>query len=590
LKKRIKKLLLAVSGKKLIFPALVVIETAVLAYFAQSLVFYEFDTTAAAYTLSVEHSDSGLSQETPLAFSYDGENLILNQGDSIPDGCATLYALSPFGTAILSDENMADMDPGFLGSFAAVVPVQVLDITGDGQEENVYFAAKTDILSIQTNASTTPVFRDSLIMLEVGLYNARELIVYYNTKPLAERTVTIRFSDGSTEEYLTEADGRIKGISIREIRKGIAVQYAPNSKNVYVTKYSPEVASIISTAIIPLINTVVLTAAGILLCLFIRRRFRKKDPLLSRLSYGKAGRLSAGRKPASAFMIVRWAVMLLSFFALTWGGALIGYWFENITLPIFSCGRYNPEQLTGSACYYLSHLNLLKDLPIRQVVIFVLSFFIPLVLFGRILCGFVCPMGLVQDGLDKARQATRAEGFALNEKLYGRLSTMKWVFVIFFLGMCFAGLDFCNICPVLTLSPGFSGFKASVYVGGFLMIFALVGSFFKRRFFCNICPLGLIMGLFHKVSLFRLKKDCTACTECGACYAACPMGIKEIYTEREESNVTSINCLMCGECIRQCPEDNALCMTFCGKKIYTASREKFMSQHERRAKEDVKHH
>ena len=36
---------------------------------------------------------------------------------------------------------------------------------------------------------------------------------------------------------------------------------------------------------------------------------------------------------------------------------------------------------------------------------------------------------------------------------------------------------------------------------------------------------------------------------------------------------------MCGECVRCCPENNALAITFCGKKIYTADRMKFMKQY-----------
>ena len=55
------------------------------------------------------------------------------------------------------------------------------------------------------------------------------------------------------------------------------------------------------------------------------------------------------------------------------------------------------------------------------------------------------------------------------------------------------------------------------------------------------------------------------------------MGIKMIYTEREKTDVTDINCIMCGECVRSCPEDNALALAFAGKKFYTASRAGVMS-------------
>ena len=55
------------------------------------------------------------------------------------------------------------------------------------------------------------------------------------------------------------------------------------------------------------------------------------------------------------------------------------------------------------------------------------------------------------------------------------------------------------------------------------------------------------------------------------------MGIRQIYTEREKADVTDMNCILCGECVKKCPEDNALAMTFAGKRIYTASRKQVMS-------------
>lgn len=125
------------------------------------------------------------------------------------------------------------------------------------------------------------------------------------------------------------------------------------------------------------------------------------------------------------------------------------------------------------------------------------------------------------------------------------------------------------------------------------MVIVLVSGFFKRRCFCNICPLGFILGLTHKISLFRLKKDAIACTECGACYEACPMGIKSVFTVREgkgdlrKIDVTTSDCIMCGECVRRCPENKALSITFAGRKVYTADRMKFMKQYTPRVKRDL---
>ena len=286
------------------------------------------------------------------------------------------------------------------------------------------------------------------------------------------------------------------------------------------------------------------------------------------------------RRPSLGFELIRWAVMLSSFVLLIYGGRLIGYAFTNVHLPVLSC-PYNIDQPTEAACYMFSHLaELVVSSPV-EILWFAGSFIVCAVVFGRILCGFVCPLGLVQDVMHELRQALHTEGVPLTEKLYATLRFIKWIILLVFLGIGFIGGDFCHFCPAITLSPALAGFKTSLYFSGFMMTLVLVSGFFKRRLFCNICPMGYMVGLLHKGSLFRLKKDAIACTECGACYEACPMGIKSIFTIREgrdlESiDVTTADCLLCGACIRSCPEDHALFMTLAGKKIYTASRRKLL--------------
>ena len=240
--------------------------------------------------------------------------------------------------------------------------------------------------------------------------------------------------------------------------------------------------------------------------------------------------------------------------------------------------------MTESSCYYLSHLNELFELPWQNILLFLVSTIGFTLILGRAICGFLCPMGLIQDITDKIRQKTKIEGIKMNDKMYEAIAPVKWCMVLIFVGLCFAGGNFCNFCHAVAVSPILAGMSTSLYVSGFLMVLVLMGGFFKRRAFCTICPLGTIMGFFHKISLFRVKKDCQSCTECGACYEACPMGIKMIYTEREKADVTHANCIMCGECVKCCPEDNALSLTFAGKKIYTSSRQKIMSGYEQEGK------
>ena len=331
----------------------------------------------------------------------------------------------------------------------------------------------------------------------------------------------------------------------------------------------------------PLFIILALSAAGIALCVWLRNLLARTDKNYRRFASVHMGK-TTGRLPIqkrSLFMTVRWLIMIVFAFLMIFGGLVFGLRMASISIPVLSC-PWNTEQMAESSCYYLSHLNELVELPIKDILIFAGSTLGSTILLGRVVCGFLCPMGLVQDIMDRIRQKTRIEGVPMNERLYGALTPIKWVMVLLFLGLTFLGGNFCNFCPAVAVSPILAGMSTSLYVSGFLMVFVLIGGFFKRRLWCSVCPLGYLVGLLHKISLFRIKKDCTACTECGACYEACPMGVKMIYTEREKTDVTDANCIMCGECVRKCPEDNALSMTFAGLRLYTASRKRVMSGYE----------
>lgn len=335
------------------------------------------------------------------------------------------------------------------------------------------------------------------------------------------------------------------------------------------------------TKLVPLLIIGLLTAIGIVACIAVRDHLMRRDTL--RGSFATRAPSSKGRvrsRRVSAFMVVRWVCMVGFFVLMVFGGVLLGERYSWISIPVLSCPA-NMSQLTEASCYYLAHLEELADLPLMGVMVFVASTLGFVLVLGRVLCGFACPMGLAQDVMHKIRQATKVEGIAMTERMYQALVPIRWVMLLLMIGLSFVGGNFCNFCPAIALTPVAAGLSVSLYASGFLMVFVLIASFFKRRFFCTICPLGYLMGLAHSVQPFRIKKDCTACTECGACYEACPMGIKQLYTEREQTDVTDISCIMCGECVRCCPEDRALSLTLFGKDIYVSKRSRVVEGYRR---------
>ena len=97
----------------------------------------------------------------------------------------------------------------------------------------------------------------------------------------------------------------------------------------------------------------------------------------------------------------------------------------------------------------------------------------------------------------------RRSGIAMTERMYQALVPIRWVMLLM-IGLSFAGATtFRRRSP---LRPVAAGLSVSLYASGFLMVFVLIASFFKRRFFCTICPLGYLMGLAHRVQPFRIKE------------------------------------------------------------------------------------
>ena len=275
---------------------------------------------------------------------------------------------------------------------------------------------------------------------------------------------------------------------------------------------------------------------------------------------------------------LRWVIMTLSLLFLAFGIRLTGKWLHTTDIPVFSC-PFNTDQVIHSYCYYLSHLNKLVEYhSVKYAITYIIIFIILAIVFGRVFCGFICPMGYLQDIVWKIRDILHIEGFSRKEKFVESIKTARYLVLFVFLSITFFGFDFCSICPAAITTQSIAGFKQVINVGFIFGIILMILGFFMRRFWCNICPLGYLVGVFHKISLFRIKKDCTACTKCRACYEACPMKIKEIYTD-DDKDVTKTECIFCGECIKKCPEDKALSISIGNIKIYTSSRKDFEEYH-----------
>lgn len=571
------------SRKAKIWLAVAAVLLCVLSYFAADLPFFTFDEPLErALLTTVQDGDA-------LSFTYANDALTLHTGGAE----VTVYALTYSGAAVVEGGSAPSFPADSMGSFAAVAAPEIRDADGDGLTETVLAAAKTDMEFTQEYATSFNEFGPEVLSFEAVFEERDHFILRFQGETLTNASVTVIFPNGKKQTSVTDENGLLKGVSLNDVRDGVTFLYRAADGRAYTLAYRVEDNTLLTlrwlSAMQPFLIIVLLSVICILLDVWLRKGLYKKAGMSSGKTRATArdARNGLGR---SGFMTVRWIVMVLSFALLIFGGRLFGNALKSVSLPVFAC-PYNLDQLTEAGCYMFSHLDLLLSSSLGDILWFIGSFLVCAVVFGRLLCGFVCPLGFLQDVAHEARQALHVEGIALNERLYAILRFIKWVMLVIFLGVGLIGGSFCDFCPALAVSPALAGFKTSLYLGGFVMIAVLVSGFFKRRCFCNICPLGYLVGLLHKVSLFKLKKDVIACTECGACYEACPMGIKSIFTVREEKDgkrtvdVTTPDCILCGECVRRCPEDHGLAITFAGMKVYDASRLRFMRDYTPRKEE-----
>ncbi len=564
------------------------------AFFAANFVLYDYHMEVSDYQYAQSEGEKPLSAATSVWFSYgdDGKEVFYGIDEGISEESLTVYALTQTGEISVTYGTENPITEDSLGHFIAALPVAEMDLDGDGETEQVYDYARADFGSNSFNPAPQS-FLSGEIPFELVFTERKYIMVYYGNEILTDAEITVTSYNGETNTYRTDENGWIDGLSIRDIREGFTASYSPDEKTVYRMQYALEDYSYFSVhfwkAQLPLLLVFALAGIGIVAVHLIRNRIKKNNPeykIYSRESVGIYPN-TLHQKTTSKFLMIRWLCLFAGMFLWTYAGKLIhqGQLGNAIAIPVFSC-PFNLDQVVEVPCYYLSHLPYLfsrygEGFPVLNLI-YALTFLGTLLLcflfLGRILCGFLCPAGLLQDLMDKLRRALHIRPIVVTDRINRFLQPIKWVWIVLFLGFIFTGGDFCDICPLKVFTTAQGGFWTNLYLGGFFAVVILVGSFFIKRFWCIICPMGYLMGLFKRFNLFKLKKDCTACTECRACYDACPMRIKSIYTEREKANVQTVDCMLCGECIHKCPEDKALSMTFCGKTIYQSSRKTFMSK------------
>lgn len=183
-------------------------------------------------------------------------------------------------------------------------------------------------------------------------------------------------------------------------------------------------------------------------------------------------------------------------------------------------------------------------------------------LFGRFVCGWLCPFGLFQDLLHRLPILKKRKRLPAHHILiYGKYVVL-FGFVIIGSTFLFQGFvkvpAFCKyLCPSGTLFGAIPlvsmNEQLQSQIGGLFfwklggLIAVTILSVIVYRPFCQyLCPLGAIYGWFNRYSLVQIYWDKEKCTSCMKCQDVCP-----VHLPPEKISV-STECIKCGKCMDAC--------------------------------------
>lgn len=269
-----------------------------------------------------------------------------------------------------------------------------------------------------------------------------------------------------------------------------------------------------------------------------------------------------GRWPLSFRKTVQagWAVLSNSYIVGFFRGRIYNGRLKNACVPGLNC--YSCPGSLGSCP--IGSLQAVLGSAKYRISFYLLGFFLLAgTLLGRLICGFLCPFGLIQELLHKIPFFKKVNTFRFDRPLRWLKYIILAVFVILLplTVVDAAGTGspwFCKwICPAGTLEGGIPliltnpALRSSV---GFLfqwklmiLIITVVLAIMIYRPFCKyICPLGAIYALFNKISVYRYRVAEDKCIGCRNCEKVCPMQISPL----KETNHPE--CIRCGCCKKAC--------------------------------------
>jgi len=261
----------------------------------------------------------------------------------------------------------------------------------------------------------------------------------------------------------------------------------------------------------------------------------------------------------------------MAFLFLDFGHAVPPSWFHTLTWLQFVPSLFQFFHTLGQGLAVSAY---------GFVVIGVLS-----LLFGRVYCSFLCPLGILKDLLAWFSAKVRPKKLRL--RFVPPHTKLRYGLLLLVCLSLFSGSLF--LLNLLEPFGNFGRFFSDLFRPAYMLsnnllarLFEALGSYalypvaiaktnpyallipvgmlalvvslaVKRgRLYCNtVCPVGTLLGLFSKVALYQIRFDVEGCNQCGDCVFSC----KAQCIELKNKKVDFSRCVACGNCLRACSKN-----------------------------------
>ena len=221
------------------------------------------------------------------------------------------------------------------------------------------------------------------------------------------------------------------------------------------------------------------------------------------------------------------------------------------------------------------------------------------VLFSKLFCAYLCPLGTVQDIIKRLRikfriKSARIANGSIVDKIL-RIIKYGVLFLIFYMTVEASELFCKNLDPYYAVATGFKG-EITLWMSIVSICVLVIGSLAVDMFWCRyLCPLGAIsnslkfwvwigvlfgayfvaqtvganipwavlLGAFciigyclevfnarPKYQILHVLKNESACNNCGLCTKMCPYHID--LRAFHNGKINHVDCTLCGECVAAC--------------------------------------